>query len=85
MTNAQEKKSGSKVRSLFPILTWLPHYNWKDLRFDVIAGIVVAGLIIPESMGIAGVAGVEPQHGLYAILIALFLYAIFGSGQSLGG
>ena len=41
----------------------------------------MAGLIIPESMGIAGVAGVEPQYGLYAILIALFLYAIFGSGR----
>ena len=81
MTDAQEKGVGSKVRILFPILTWLPHYHWKDIRFDVIAGIVVAGLIIPESMGIAGVAGVEPQHGLYAILIALFLYAIFGSGH----
>jgi len=53
MTNAQEKGSGSKVKSLFPILTWLSHYNWKDIRFDLIAGIVVAGLIIPESMGIA--------------------------------
>jgi SulP family sulfate permease len=81
MTNAQEKGSGSKVKSLFPILTWLSNYNWKDIRYDLIAGIVVAGLIIPESMGIAGVAGVEPQHGLYAILIALFLYAIFGSGR----
>ena len=81
MTSVQEKGSGSKVKSLFPILTWLPNYNWKDIRFDLIAGIVVAGLIIPESMGIAGVAGVEPQHGLYAILIALFLYAIFGSGR----
>ena len=69
------------VRRLLPILTWLPNYNWKEIRFDVIAGIAVAGLIIPESMGIAGVAGVEPQHGLYAILIALFLYAIFGSGE----
>jgi sulfate permease, SulP family len=81
MTNAQKKGSGSKVRNLFPILTWLSHYNWKDIPFDLIAGIAVAGLIIPESMGIAGVAGVEPQHGLYAILIALFLYAIFGSGR----
>ena len=81
MTNAREKGAGSTVRRLLPILTWLPNYNWKDIRFDVIAGIAVAGLIIPESMGIAGVAGVEPQHGLYAILIALFLYAIFGSGH----
>ena len=81
MTSTRENETGSKVRNLFPILKWLPDYNWKDIRFDVIAGIVVAGLIIPESMGIAGVAGVEPQHGLYAILIALFLYAVFGSGR----
>ena len=81
MSNVQEKGYGDKIRRLFPILTWLPHYNWKDIRFDLIAGIAVAGLIIPESMGIAGVAGVEPQHGLYAILIALFLYAVFGSGR----
>jgi len=81
MTDTHEKEIGSRVRSLFSILTWLPDYNWKDIRFDLVAGIAVAGLIIPESMGIAGVAGVEPQHGLYAILIALFLYAIFGSGR----
>ena len=81
MKSGQERGIGGRVKSLFPILTWLPRYNWKDIRFDLIAGIAVAGLIIPESMGIAGVAGVEPQHGLYAILIALFLYAIFGSGH----
>jgi len=81
MTKARGKGAGSKVKSLLPILTWLPKYKWKDIRFDLIAGIAIAGLIIPESMGIAGVAGVEPQHGLYAILIALFLYAVFGSGH----
>lgn len=81
MTKAPGKGSGSKIKRLLPILTWLPNYKWKNIRFDLIAGIAVAGLIIPESMGIAGVAGVEPQHGLYAILIALFLYAIFGSGH----
>jgi sulfate permease, SulP family len=77
----QGKSLGSKAKDLLPIVKWLPKYDWKDLRFDLIAGIAVAGLIIPESMGIAGVAGVEPQHGLYAVLIALFLYAIFGSGK----
>jgi SulP family sulfate permease len=76
-----KKVSGKSVKRLLPILTWLPSYNWRGIRFDLIAGIAVAGLIIPESMGIAGVAGVEPQHGLYAVLIALFLYAIFGSGH----
>ncbi len=78
---SHEESLGSRAKNLFPIVKWLPKYDWKDLRFDLIAGIAVAGLIIPESMGIAGVAGVEPQHGLYAVLIALFLYAIFGSGH----
>ena len=81
MGQAKENGAENKVRSLLPILKWLPNYDWKDIRFDVIAGIAVAGLVIPESMGIAGVAGVEPQHGLYAALIALFLYTIFGSGR----
>jgi high affinity sulfate transporter 1 len=81
MTKAERKGSGSRIKRLLPILTWLPNYKMKDIRFDLIAGIAVAGLIIPEAMGIAGVAGVEPQHGLYAILFALFIYAIFGSGH----
>jgi sulfate permease, SulP family len=59
-------------------VAWLPKCDKKNIRFDLIAGIAVAGHIIPESMGIAGVAGVEPQYGLYAILIALILYAILG-------
>jgi sulfate permease, SulP family len=70
-----------KIKQLIPILTWLPRYNLKNIRYDLIAGVAVAGLVIPESMGIAGVAGVEPQHGLYAVLLALFIYAILGSGH----
>jgi high affinity sulfate transporter 1 len=70
-----------KIKHLIPIITWLPQYNPKNIRYDLIAGIAVAGLVIPESMGIAGVAGVEPQHGLYAVLIALFVYSILGSGK----
>ena len=62
MTNVQEKGAGRKVKGLFPILTWLSIYNWKDIRFDLIAGIAVAGLIIPESMGIAGVAEIGRAH-----------------------
>ena len=80
MTNTQEKKEKSGQEPV-PNSDVGAELQLENIRFDLIAGIVVAGLIIPESMGIAGVAGVEPQHGLYAILIALFLYAIFGSGR----
>lgn len=71
----------SRLVKFLPIIQWARTYKRSEIRFDIIAGIVVAGLIIPESMGIADVAGVQPQHGLYAILVALFLYAIFGSGR----
>jgi len=71
----------TRLTKLVPIIHWFPRYRPEWLRFDIVAAIVVVGLIIPESMGIAGVAGVPPQYGLYSILIALFLYAIFGSGK----
>ena len=49
---------------------------------DVIAGVALAGLLIPDGMAYAGIAGVPPQVGLYAALIGMFVYAIFGtSGQ----
>jgi high affinity sulfate transporter 1 len=48
------------------------------LPADLIAGIAVAALLIPESMGYAGVAGVPPQVGLYAALAAVFAYAVTG-------
>ena len=47
------------------------------------AGIAVAGLLIPEGMAYAGIAGVPPQVGLYAAMLGMFLYAIFGTSRRL--
>ena len=67
------------LRSLLPITTWLPGYDWaRDLRRDVVAGIAVAALLVPESMGYADVAGVPTQVGLYAALGSVLVYALFG-------
>ncbi|MCB0965692.1 MAG: SulP family inorganic anion transporter [Ilumatobacter sp.] len=63
---------------MFPVLSWLPRYEWGGFRADVIAGITVAALLIPESMGYAGVAGVPPEVGLYAALGAIAAYFLFG-------
>ena len=67
----------------FPITEWLPRYHRGDLRFDVVAGIALAGLLIPESMGYAGIAGLPPQAGLYATAFSLLAYAAFGSSRQL--
>src|SRR5690242_12755363 len=49
-----------------------------SIRADVIAGIAVAGLLVPEGMAYAGIAEVAPQIGLYAAMAAMFFYALFG-------
>ena len=66
------------MRSLLPITDWLPRYRWNGLGTDVIAGVALAALLIPESMGYAGIAGVSAELGLYAALGAVFAYALIG-------
>jgi sulfate permease, SulP family len=55
----------------------------KTARTDIIAGIALAGLLVPEGMAYAGIAGVSPQMGLYAGLAGLFVYALFGTSRQL--
>ena len=66
-----------------PITSWLPGCSWKAVRVDVVAGIAVAGLLIPEGMAYAGIAGVPPQVGLHAAMLGMFVYAIFGTSRQL--
>ena len=68
---------------LLPVTEWLPQYPRTNLRTDVIAGIALAGLLVPESMGYAGIAGLPPQAGLYATAFGLLAYAIFGTSRQL--
>ena len=72
------------IRRFVPMLDWLPHYGKVgNLRVDIIAGVSVAALLIPESLGYAEIAGVPPEIGLYAAAPALIAYAVFGSSRLL--
>ncbi len=68
---------------ILPILTWLPSYQRIWLRGDVIAGVTVLALLIPEGMAYAQIAGMPPQTAFYAAPIGLLLYAIFGTSRQL--
>ena len=68
---------------LVPIISWLPKYQRKWLRADIIAGITIWSTAIPTAMGYAQVAGLPVQAGLYAAMMALFAYAIFGTSPLL--
>jgi SulP family sulfate permease len=73
----------SGVRRYVPIVQWLPGYDKRWLRFDVIAGVTVWGLLVPESIAYAGLAGLPPQAGLYTLLVTLAAYAVFGTSRHL--
>jgi SulP family sulfate permease len=68
---------------MFPIAAWLRTYRLRSLRGDLLSGLVVAALAIPQAMGYAAVAGVGVQVGLYTLPPALLAYAVFGSSRLL--
>ncbi len=84
MSSIPERRKKRFSLKFIPILQWLPHYQWRQwLRADVIAGITLWGVVVPEGMAYAGLAGMPPQAGLYTILAALVAYAIFGTSRQL--
>ncbi len=66
-----------------PILRWLPGYERSRLRRDLLAGALVAALLVPQSLGYARIAGVPVEVGLYAVPLALIAYAVLGSSPQL--
>ena len=71
------------VRRFIPIVSWLPHYEKASLARDAIAGLTIWGLLIPEMIAYASLAGLPPQAGLYTLLASLLLYAVFGTSRHL--
>lgn len=68
---------------LLPLLGWLPGYHRGHLRHDLIAGLTVAVMLVPQSMAYAALAGMPPVTGLYASVVPLLVYALLGSSGSL--
>lgn len=77
---AEERRGPCRYVS---ILAWLPRYEPGLLRFDVIAGATLWGLLVPEMIAYAGLAGLPPQAGLYTLLATLAAYAVFGTSRHL--
>jgi high affinity sulfate transporter 1 len=80
MTQPENEKPGLLARYV-PILHWLPHYNKAWLSGDIVAGLSVWALMVPQCLGFAAICGVPVQYGLYAAAIALIVYAFFASSR----
>mmetsp|Transcript_30585 Transcript_30585/g.45584 ORF Transcript_30585/g.45584 Transcript_30585/m.45584 type:complete len:729 (-) Transcript_30585:804-2990(-) len=83
--NACKKRSCEDwAESIFPMYEWLKQYNWKTtLLADVIAGLTVGIMIVPQSMSYAKLAGLPVEFGLYSSLVPVYAYAVFGTSRQL--
>jgi len=73
----------SAARKLLPILDWIPAYRREWLLPDVLAGVALWAVMVPEGMAYAGIVGVPPIMGLYTIVPALLAYALLGTSRQL--
>jgi len=71
------------LRRLFPFLGWLPSVGRESLRDDVVAGVTVALIAIPQSLAYAQLAGVPAYYGLYAAFLPTIVGALWGSSPQL--
>ena len=76
-------RSASIAQRLLPVLRWLPRYRSDWLLPDVLAGLAVWAVMVPEGMAYAGIVGVPPIMGLYTIVPPLIAYALVGTSRLL--
>lgn len=85
-------KSGQKPRTnrpvlflqgLFPILKWGRNYKATKFKNDLMAGLTLASLCIPQSIGYANLAKLDPQYGLYTSVVPPLIYAVMGSSREI--
>ncbi len=75
-----------KLRSLaryIPVLDWGRSYNSTALSNDLIAAVIVTIMLVPQSLAYALLAGLPPEAGIYASIVPIILYAIFGTSRAL--
>ncbi|ESW08215.1 hypothetical protein PHAVU_009G028500 [Phaseolus vulgaris] len=71
------------IEAIFPILKWGRSYNLKKFRGDLISGLTIASLCIPQDIGYSRLAHLPPQYGLYSSFVPPLIYAVMGSSRDI--
>ncbi|URE16876.1 sulfate transporter [Musa troglodytarum] len=71
------------LQYLFPILDWGRSYDLAKLKGDVVSGLTIASLCIPQDIAYAKLANLEPQYALYTSFVAPLVYAVMGSSRDI--
>ncbi|KAF8342606.1 sulfate permease [Cantharellus anzutake] len=75
--------SAAYLRNLFPVIQWLPNYNKVWFAGDLIAGVTVGAVVVPQSMAYAKLAGLAPEFGLYSSFVGVLLYFAFATSKDI--
>jgi SulP family sulfate permease len=73
----------TQLAKYLPILNWGRAYDRDTLTNDLIAAVIVTIMLIPQSLAYALLAGLPPEMGLYASMLPIILYAVFGTSRAL--
>lgn len=73
----------TQLAKYLPILDWGRTYDRVTLTNDLVAAVIVTIMLIPQSLAYALLAGLPPEMGLYASMLPIVLYAIFGTSRAL--
>ena len=79
----QKSTENPHSKRQLPIFDWLIHYRRDDLLGDIIAGLTVAVMLVPQSLAYALLAGLPPIVGLYASIVPVMIYGLLGSARVL--
>src|SRR3954452_10490805 len=83
MTDTARPATAVRLMTVFPILKQLQGYRAEWLQSDLAAGVAVAAVALPIGIAYPEIAGLPPEIGLYASILALIGYAVFGSSRQL--
>jgi len=80
-TTSPKQRFIDYVVSLFPLFQWLPRYNFGWLTGDIIAGLTVGMVVVPQSMSYAQLATLPPEYGLYSSFVGVLIYCFFATSK----
>lgn len=88
LQNARQRCTRQRVRFFFlqhiPILEWLPSYDLsEDLQYDIVSGVTVGMMIVPQEISLSTMMGVPPIYGLYTAALVPMIYPLFGTSRVL--
>ncbi|KAI9885204.1 MAG: nuclear mRNA export, poly(A)+RNA binding protein [Watsoniomyces obsoletus] len=73
----------SYVLSLFPFMNWITRYNYQWFHGDMVAGITVGAVVVPQSMAYAVLAQLPPEYGLYSSFMGVLTYWFFATSKDI--